>query len=488
MDRAPKSTPFPRTSYVAPSGPTPPLVWTGIKKISEIGVLVRPGVCCSDLQDSIYVAGSCGAGFNGSTGTRNVFVLKYDKFGILQWTKVFDIGGSAGSTANMIPYRILCDSLGNVYVTGASSNNFNGEVKTSAANVADSYLLKLSGDGNVLWTRLTCSTSRSTPGGLALDSFNNIYVCGTFQGSLEGSPNTTNFKTFIKKYDSNGNQLLLKIESIATAGTATTLGCDIKIDNFDNIYLCGSLTGAGDWGIGTNVGFFRRYDSNFTTTNTMTLGQQSPVFGFEIDNLPGFNGSTTNVYLASNDGFLKYPSYATNPNTDLLVDNRTVVVNEFPTSIEPLNSSTVLRNRLCISRNNPLDIYIVCELRWYTYNENNTLYTGFQNFYEPGYSGYTMVSRGPDFNTNKDAILSKFTSGVNKSWTVGIGGNENANSSPDQTSFTAFFNSCCTDSLGNIFVCGRTNLELPGTTKINTFSANSEDGILFKYNSNGNLQ
>lgn len=465
LNKPPKSTPFPRISYNEPTPPQPPSQWSGIKRFGAPGVAVIPASCCLDSQGNIYFAGLTSGSFNGETllSKYGRFVVKYDSGGNLQWTKIFNVG-EENITSYSGRASIACDSNDNIYLLGISDGNFNGETAISPNH--DVFLLKLDPSGNTIWTKLTGSTGSTWSGGVTINSLGEVVVCGTFTGSLEGNPSLGDRSFFVKKYDSNGNQILLKIDAISTTGRANTFAYAVKTDNLNNVYVSGTTTGGGPYGIFTNGGWLVKYDSSLTSQWVKTAGSQSIANDVAVDNISDGNGSNTNIYIQQNgDGYKKYDS-----NGNLLLDNTPPGgLNPFPDSGRA--NERLVNNGLSLTNSNPPNIYVCCSLG----GDQGALYTGNQNWYEPDYTGYIKQS---STGSPRDGIVSKYNLAINKAWTKGIGGTIQVDGLP-----TTDFLSSCTDVSGNVYVCGVTKTAIDGTTPIGI-----TDGIVLKYDPNGNLQ
>ncbi len=165
-------------------------------------------------SDSIYLIGytlSFGAGFE------DLFIAKYNSAGQQQWNKTW--GGSSYDEG----YAVAVDFLNNVYVTGQTGSNI-------GTGVNNAFLLKYGSSGNLIWSRGWSQGDNAEYGeGVAVDSSNNVYLTGTADTTGGG-----NYKIFLAKYDAAGNQLWNR-----TWGGPYTWGYGIAIDSNNNIFLCG---------------------------------------------------------------------------------------------------------------------------------------------------------------------------------------------------------------------------------------------------------
>jgi len=152
-----------------------------------------------DSSGNVYVAGGTNGGLDGNTsaGNTDLFVVKYNSSGTKQWTK--QLGTWDSDFAN----GVATDSSGNVYVTGSTFRNFDGN--TSAGN-ADLFVVKYNASGSKQWTRQLGSSSRDYANDVVTDSSGNVYVTGTTYGGLDGNTSAGNADLFVVKYNSSGTK------------------------------------------------------------------------------------------------------------------------------------------------------------------------------------------------------------------------------------------------------------------------------------------
>ena len=124
-------------------------------------------------------------GDHTDNGDANLFLLKYNSSGTLQWQR--DWSPTYGSNAN----AVAVDSTGNVYVAGYSN-------PTGSLNVG--YIMKFNSSGTKQWHRTLTGSATTTLEGIAVND-SNVYFCGrTF---------TTDYTCVVGKYNSSGTILLV---------------------------------------------------------------------------------------------------------------------------------------------------------------------------------------------------------------------------------------------------------------------------------------
>ncbi len=161
--------------------------WISQYGASGGGILYDTGVVVSGTN--VFVSGTTSAAFAGNTqsGTRAVFLAKYNNSGNLQTLSQYNSGA-----ADMECTTITKDFLGNVYISGFTAGSFDGQTKIGNY---DFILMKYDSDGNKIFSKQDgVSSYNFFIRTLTSDSLNNIYISGG--GSLG---------TFTVKYNSEGN-------------------------------------------------------------------------------------------------------------------------------------------------------------------------------------------------------------------------------------------------------------------------------------------
>lgn len=122
-----------------------------------------------------------------------------------------------GSNDDDESYRVATDSQGNVYMVGYTRSQ-NGIALNGFQNVNagmhDAMLIKFDTDGNRLWGTYFGGSSVETGLDIAIDSQDNIYICGhtsSLSGiTFNGFQNTYGgglHDAYLVKFDSNGNRI-----------------------------------------------------------------------------------------------------------------------------------------------------------------------------------------------------------------------------------------------------------------------------------------
>jgi uncharacterized delta-60 repeat protein len=175
-----------------------------------------------DALGNVYVTGGC----NSSGGRYEYATVKYNGSGVEQWVARYRGPRSDGSEH---AYAIAVDALGNVYVTGDSSGQYQGTdyatVKYNSAGV-EQWAARYNGPGNLI----------DVAGAIAVDPLGNVYVTGYSFGGANQDYATV-------KYNSGG------VEQWAARYNGPGNGDDysqaIALDVSGNIYVTGFSSGNG---------------------------------------------------------------------------------------------------------------------------------------------------------------------------------------------------------------------------------------------------
>ncbi|MFW9822415.1 MAG: SBBP repeat-containing protein [Candidatus Thorarchaeota archaeon] len=160
---------------------------------------------------------------------------------------------------------VAVDSNDNIYVCGLSTNFETG--------YRDMFIVKFDSLGNELWNQTWGKLDFASGEAIAIDSEDNIYFVG--QGNNEGS--TTGI--ILIKYNSSGSILWERIWDSYRYEWAE----DVCVDSQDNIYI----TGHKNYDI-----LLIKYDSNGTGIWSKTCSQGDYAYGLAVD-----SDSDNNIYI-----------------------------------------------------------------------------------------------------------------------------------------------------------------------------------------------
>ena len=217
----------------------------------------------TDSSGNVYVAGGTNGGLDGNTnaGNTDLFVVKYNSSGTKQWTR--QLGSSSRDSAN----GVATDSSGNVYVTGMTNGGLDG---CKNAGIEDLFVVKYNSSGTKQWTNQLGSSSRDSADDVATDSSGNIYVTGTTYSELDGNTSAGNADLFVVKYNSSGTHQWTK--QLGTDRYDEARG--VATDSSGNVYVTGYTEGGldGNTNLGKADLFVVKYNSSGTKQWANQLG------------------------------------------------------------------------------------------------------------------------------------------------------------------------------------------------------------------------
>ncbi len=189
-----------------------------------------------------------------SAGGSDIFVLRYNADGEVQWARA--AGGASGDVARAVAF----DGFGNVVVTGTfqSSATFGVATLTSAGGI-DVFVAEYNAAGTLLWARSDGGAGDEDVYGVAADGSGNIAVTGTFQGSTTFGATTLTSAggsdAFVARYDALGNPVWAR----SAGGAGSESGSGVAIDKSGNVVVTGYFGGTATFG-GTTLTSAGAYD------------------------------------------------------------------------------------------------------------------------------------------------------------------------------------------------------------------------------------
>ncbi|AKH78110.1 SBBP repeat-containing protein [Leptospira interrogans] len=381
----------------------------------------------SDSLGNVYTTGMTSGNLDGQvqSGTQDLFVTKYDGNGNKQWTRLLGVAG-----IQTLARGITSDNLGNVYTTGTTFGNLDGQ---ALSGTQDLFVTKYDGSGNKQWTRLLGVAGATTQAnGISRDIFNNLHVSGYTLGNLDGQALSGIQDLFVTKYDTGGNKQWTRL--LGVAGQITQAN-GVAFDSSGNIYLTGRTSGNLDGQALSGIQdlFVTKYDTGGNKQWTRLLGVagvSTTAYGITSDSLG--NVYTTGVTSGNLDG------QALSGTQDLFVTKYDTGGNKQWTRLLGVAGQITQANGIASD------------------SSGNTYLTG-----------RTSGSLdGQILSGTQDLFVTKYDSGGNKQWTrlLGIAG----------VSTTAY--GITSDSLGDLYSTGITSGNLDGQILTGT-----QDLFVLKY-------
>lgn len=209
-----------------------------------------------DANGNVYVAGVFSSNLNidGTIITANqsdLFLLKFNSAGVLQWAQQSNLGLSQMGV--VLGISIAIDANNNCFIVGNYINTCvfgsgSNTVTLSSIGQQDIFLCKYSTNGVLQWAKSMGSIENEHPFDLKVDASGNAVFAGMF-GSSTNNTITINGNVFtsaggsdifIAKYNTNGNYVWATV----AGGTANDLAKSLCIDLNSNIYVVGGFGGS----------------------------------------------------------------------------------------------------------------------------------------------------------------------------------------------------------------------------------------------------
>lgn len=225
-------------------------------------------------------------------------VAKLNADGSLNWAK--KIGSEAYQySSHMRSLAIDIDSKGNIITAGYFLGTFDFDpgpgVQSFSSNPYDSYVLKLTGQGDFIWVKIIGGTDSDTGNDIVLDAGDNIYLAGSYGTDVDYDPGPGNHTVITPYY---GSSAIIKLTpegnfTYAALSTSISYGTSlfrrIAIDKDLNILITGFFSGIIDAEPGPDV-------FAFASSN-----DQSP---FVIKLGPCVNKSTATINISTCDYYM----------------------------------------------------------------------------------------------------------------------------------------------------------------------------------------
>ncbi|MFT5820533.1 MAG: hypothetical protein ACI8ZM_001776 [Crocinitomix sp.] len=185
-----------------------------------------------------------------SAGLNDFFLLKLNADGIFLWAH------RTGGILEQVSNRCITDGYGNLYLIGNFQYIIDFDPGPDVALMSsngfmDCFIQKFNADGELIWVKQIGGTYSDDILAIDIDSYKNVYITGAFISEVDFDPGdeafimTSNVQSdiFIQKMNQYGEFIWAK----KIGGPYLNKGTDIRVDNFDNIYLTGEFFDTTDF-------------------------------------------------------------------------------------------------------------------------------------------------------------------------------------------------------------------------------------------------
>ncbi len=199
------------------------------------------------LTGSFYTSIDFGGGAIAANGSStDLYLASFTSLGAHRWSKGF------GGTSSDYGYGVATDAGGNVYLTGYFYNtlSFGGASLTSAGSF-DVFLASFTSAGAHRWSKNFGGTSSDYGYSVATDGSGNVVLTGYYYGTIDFgggtlSANGTSSDIFLASFSSAGAHRFSK----SFGGTSSDSGYGVATDSAGNVFVTGSFYGTIDFGAG----------------------------------------------------------------------------------------------------------------------------------------------------------------------------------------------------------------------------------------------
>ena len=224
------------------------------------------GGIATDGSGSIYATGyfaytqdfdpGPGTDFHTDNGGYDTFLSCFDLDGNFKWAQTW--GGSYDDMGS----DVAVNSFGNIWVAGffAKTVDFDpgaGVDEHTSCGGTDAYVSEFKPTGEFVLARTWGGPDLTRVYGISIDSQDNVFITGEFQGKADFDPSqfTDNriskgkSDIFINKLDSDANHLWVQ----TWGGAKDDIGNQIAVDGIGNTYVTGLFLGEVDFNPGSGV-------------------------------------------------------------------------------------------------------------------------------------------------------------------------------------------------------------------------------------------
>ena len=179
---------------------------------------------------------------------QNGYVAKYAADGTFQWAR--RMGGDGSSGPGGMGEALAVDGSGNVYVVGGFSSN--ADFGTFTATSGDVFVTKLDATGNFQWVQTyTDHPYNDSLQDVAVDSSGNVYV--TRSTNPSGASLNPNIFVVVTKLDPGTGATVWSDQFGNTGSSNINTGRGIKADAAGNVFVTGTFTGSVDFNPGSGT-------------------------------------------------------------------------------------------------------------------------------------------------------------------------------------------------------------------------------------------
>ncbi|WP_253992264.1 SBBP repeat-containing protein [Myxococcus qinghaiensis] len=212
-----------------------------IRQFGTAQAEVVRGVAADANNDAYVVGSTTGALGSPNAGLTDLFIVKYNSAGVLQWQRQMGTAGQ-DSIYGVATARLVSGAI-HVYVVGYTEMSFNGQPHQGGQ---DAIVVKFDGSGTLQWTRQFGTPGSELALGIASDGGANVYITGRSNYDfVTNLPNSSN-DFFMVKYDAGGGVVIRRqfgSTNMNDPAAEDDVGHGVAADINDSVYVTGSTQG-----------------------------------------------------------------------------------------------------------------------------------------------------------------------------------------------------------------------------------------------------
>jgi hypothetical protein len=246
-------------------------IWT--RQFGTSGADSAFAVSVDSSSGDVYVVGDTFGTLPDQTspaeGSGDAFIRKYNSDGDEIWTRQF------GTEDSDVAFAVSVDSSsGDVYVAGETFGTVPDQT-SPAEGSGDAFIRKYNSDGDEIWTRQFGTSENDIAYGVSADpSSGDVYVVGETLGTMPDQSREEGRDAFIRKYNSDGDEIWTRQFGVSTRDTAQGVSTD---PSSGDVYVAGETFGTmpDQTSEGGVDAFIRKYNSDGDEIWTRQFGTSS---------------------------------------------------------------------------------------------------------------------------------------------------------------------------------------------------------------------